>query len=104
MYESAGIDPREKLIVFADSLNRSRIDELEHYFRGRIKTTFGIGTNDLGPPSPSIVVKPAETMGLPVVKLSGDVEKATGNPGNPAEIERMKRLVSLFCMIRNQDN
>ena len=52
MYEAAGIDPRQKWIVFADGLDAPLVDELERYFHGRIQTTFGIGTNltnDLGP-------------------------------------------------------
>ncbi len=93
MYEAAGIDPAGKLIVFADSLTPALVDELERHFRGRIKTTFGIGTNltnDLGPAALSIVVKPAEAAGLPVVKLSDDPSKATGHP---AEVNRIRRLI-----------
>jgi nicotinate phosphoribosyltransferase len=101
MYQSHGIDPKEKLIVFADSLNAQLMNDLEVYFRGRIRTSFGIGTNltnDLGP-SPgvdfapfSIVVKPVAAAGLPVVKLSDDLDKAGGDP---QEIDRMKRFVNL---------
>jgi nicotinate phosphoribosyltransferase len=93
IYETAGIDPKNKLIVFADGLDAPLIDELERYFRGRIQTTFGIGTNltnDLGPAALSIVVKPVTANGLPVVKLSDNIAKATGDPG---EVDRMKRLV-----------
>jgi nicotinate phosphoribosyltransferase len=93
IYESAGIDPSTKLIVFADGLDAPLIDELERYFRGRIQTTFGIGTNltnDLGPAPLSIVVKPVAANGLPVAKLSDNMAKASGDPG---EIDRVKRLV-----------
>lgn len=93
MYEEAGIDPKTKLIVFADSLNPPLVDELERHFRGRIQTTFGIGTNltnDVGLDALSIVVKAAEANGLPVVKLSDNPDKASGDP---AEVERIKRLV-----------
>jgi nicotinate phosphoribosyltransferase len=92
-YQAAGIDPTKKLIVFADGLDAPLIDNLERYFRGRIQTSFGIGTNltnDLGPAPLSIVVKPVEANGLPVVKLSDNIEKATGDA---REIDRMKRLV-----------
>ncbi|HEX4997622.1 MAG TPA: nicotinate phosphoribosyltransferase [Terriglobia bacterium] len=92
MYKRMGIDPMAKLIVFADGLDAALVDELERYFRGRIQTTFGIGTNltnDLGPTPLSIVVKPVSANGLPVVKLSDNIRKASGDP---AEIERMKRL------------
>ncbi len=93
IYEAAGIDPATRLIVFGDGLDAPLIAELERYFRGRIQTTFGIGTNltnDLGPAAPSIVVKPVRANGLPVVKLSDNLAKASGDP---AEIQRMKRLV-----------
>jgi len=93
MYKAAGIDPATKLIVFADGLDAPTIDELERYFHGRIQTTFGIGTNltnDLGPAALSIVMKPVTANGLPVVKLSDNIAKASGDP---AEIGRMKRLV-----------
>jgi nicotinate phosphoribosyltransferase len=93
MYEEAGINPRDKVIVFADSLNPQLVDELERYFRGRIQTSFGIGTNltnDVGLEALSIVVKAVEANGLPVVKLSDDPGKASGDP---AEVERVKRLV-----------
>jgi nicotinate phosphoribosyltransferase len=92
IYEAAGIDPASKLIVFADGLDAALVLELERYFRGRIQTTFGIGTNltnDVGPAPLSIVVKPVEANGLPVAKLSDNFAKATGAP---AEIERVKRL------------
>ena len=62
-------------------------------FRGRIKTTFGIGTNltnDLGPAALSIVVKPVEAGGFPVGKLSDDPSKDTGHP---AEMDRIRRLI-----------
>lgn len=99
MYQSAGVNPKKKLIIFADSLTVGVMDELERYFRGKIQTAFGIGTNltnDLGPGPGvnfeplSIVVKPVEAKGLPVVKLSDNIEKATGDPD---EIERVKQFV-----------
>ena len=45
---------------------------------------------DLGPAALSIVMKPVTANGLPVVKLSDNIAKASGDP---AEMERMKRLV-----------
>jgi nicotinate phosphoribosyltransferase len=92
MYAAAGIDATNKLIVFSDGLTVPLMDELEQYFRGRIQTTFGIGTNltnDLGFAPLSMVVKVASANGLRVVKLSDNIEKASGDP---KEIDRMKRL------------
>jgi nicotinate phosphoribosyltransferase len=93
-YEEAGINPRDKVIVFADSLNPELVDDLERYFRGRIQTSFGIGTNltnDVGLEALSIVVKAVEANGLPVVKISDNPEKASGDP---AEVERIKRMIT----------
>ena len=44
-YKSYGIDPMSKTIVFSDSLDFPKAAEIKEYFAGRIKTTFGIGTN-----------------------------------------------------------
>ncbi len=44
-YESYGIDPQSKTIVFSDGLDFEAAAEIKEYFAGRIKTTFGIGTN-----------------------------------------------------------
>ncbi|TSC61079.1 MAG: nicotinate phosphoribosyltransferase, partial [Parcubacteria group bacterium Greene0416_14] len=44
-YESLRIDPREKLIVFSDGLDIDAIVRIANYFRRRIRTTFGWGTN-----------------------------------------------------------
>jgi nicotinate phosphoribosyltransferase len=92
MYASAGIDAANKLIVFSDGLTVPLMVELEQYFRGRIQTTFGIGTNltnDLGFAPLSMVVKVAAANGLPVVKLSDNISKASGDP---KENDRIKRL------------
>ena len=44
-YKSYGIDPMNKTIVFSDGLDFEKAAEIKEYFAGRIKTTFGIGTN-----------------------------------------------------------
>ena len=44
-YESYGIDPQSKTIVFSDGLDFDAAAEIKEYFAGRIKVTFGIGTN-----------------------------------------------------------
>jgi len=92
MYAAAEIDAASKLIIFSDGLTVPIMDELEQYFRGRIQTTFGIGTNltnDLGFAPLSMVVKVASANGLSVVKLSDNITKASGDP---KEIDRKKRL------------
>lgn len=44
-YKSYGIDPMSKTIVFSDGLDFQTAAEIKEYFAGRIKVTFGIGTN-----------------------------------------------------------
>jgi nicotinate phosphoribosyltransferase len=44
-YKSYGIDPMSKTIVFSDGLDFEKAAEIKEYFAGKIKTTFGIGTN-----------------------------------------------------------
>ncbi len=99
-YKSIGVDPQTKLILAADGQDPWKMNELEEYNRGTIKTSFGWGTNatnDLGL-SPgeslkplSIVVKMVEAAGNKVCKLSDNIEKATGDPD---EVERMKQFVN----------
>lgn len=91
-YQSHGIDPREKLIIFSDGLEIDTILKLHQHFNGRIKTSFGWGTNltnDLGPKALSLVIKPVEANGRGLVKLSDNLAKAIGKP---EDIERYKRI------------
>ncbi|OHA87766.1 MAG: nicotinate phosphoribosyltransferase [Candidatus Zambryskibacteria bacterium RIFCSPLOWO2_01_FULL_39_39] len=92
-YQDAGIDPKEKLIVFADGLRVETMKEISERLHGRIRYTFGWGTdltNDLGFKSISIVVKAVEAAGHPVAKLSDNISKATGPR---VAVERMKQMV-----------
>ena len=73
-YESLGLDPKEKTIVFSDGLNIVKAFDLLERFNGRIKVSFGIGTflsNDIpGHKAPSIVIKMVRCQGFPVAKIS----------------------------------
>jgi len=92
-YYYAGINPQEKLIIFADGLNVETMREISENLDGKIRYTFGWGTdltNDLGPAPLSIVVKAVMADGRHVAKLSDNIAKATGHPG---AVERMKSLV-----------
>jgi nicotinate phosphoribosyltransferase len=86
-YESLGIDPMSKVLIFTDGLNFARAIEICEYFAGRANISFGIGTflaNDMGGyisdgieyQPLSIVVKMAECNGRPVAKISDEPEKA----------------------------
>jgi nicotinate phosphoribosyltransferase len=91
-YESRGIDPQEKLIVFSDGLDIESIYRLTEHFSGRIKVTFGWGTNltnDLGFGALSLVVKVVESCGHGAVKLSDNLAKAIGTR---EDIDRFKRI------------
>ncbi len=91
-YEKMGIDPKTKMIVFSDGLDVDTIVKLHNTFRGKIKTTFGWGTNltnDLGFRALSLVVKTVEANGRGLVKLSDNIAKAIGKP---EDIERFKKI------------
>jgi len=81
-YESLGIDPKSKTIVFSDGLNVDKALEIQKFFEGRIKTSYGIGThftNDFETPALSMVIKLRSIDGIPVVKLSDESGKETGD-------------------------
>jgi nicotinate phosphoribosyltransferase len=44
-YKSYGIDPMSKTIVFSDGLDFNKAAEIKEYCVGKIKASFGIGTN-----------------------------------------------------------
>jgi len=72
-YQAFGIDPRAKFAVFSDGLDMPRALALSRHFAGRIRTSFGVGTNltnDLGFPALNIVLKMTRCCGQPVAKLS----------------------------------
>jgi nicotinate phosphoribosyltransferase len=100
-WKEKGKDPREKLLIFSDGLDVDAIEEAYHHFKGRVRMSFGWGTNltnDFEGCAPvdnpglepiSIVCKVSEANGRPAVKLSDNPRKATGTP---SEIERYLRL------------
>ncbi|GAB2898710.1 nicotinate phosphoribosyltransferase [Uliginosibacterium flavum] len=72
-YAKLRIDPKTKRLVFSDGLNIPRALELYRHFRGRIPTSFGIGTdlsNDTPHKALNIVMKITACNGQPVAKLS----------------------------------
>lgn len=101
-WQDHGKDPREKLIIFSDALDVDTIEETYRHFAGRVRMSFGWGTNltndfagcapdtILGLQAISLVCKVTHSNGKPAVKLSDNLQKATGEP---AEI---KRYVKFF--------
>ncbi len=72
-YQSLGIDPKQKTLLFSDSLNFERATEIYRYFKGRTKIAFGIGTyiaNDTKVEPLNIVMKTTACNGMDVAKLS----------------------------------
>ena len=72
-YESLGIDPKTKTLLFSDSLDFERADKIASYFAGRVKIAFGIGTyisNDTDVPALNIVMKTTKCNGMDVAKIS----------------------------------
>lgn len=72
-YESLGIDPLQKTLLFSDSLDFKRATDIFRYFKGKAKIAFGIGTflaNDTKVPALNIVMKTTACNGMDVAKIS----------------------------------
>lgn len=72
-YTDLGIDPMTKTAVFSDGLTFPVAYEIFDRFLGKIKMSFGIGTNltnDCGYEPLQIVIKLVEVNGKPVAKIS----------------------------------
>ena len=83
-YESIGIRPDTKTIVFSDGLDVEKALAIQRYFKGRIRLSFGIGThftNDFAGSKPiHVVLKMWSIDGVPVIKLADDPGKVHGDP------------------------
>ena len=93
-YESLGIDPLSKTIVFSDGLNMDVAVEIHKHCKGRIKCSFGIGTNltnDVGIKPLNMVIKLTSIDGKDVIKLSDIPGKHTGNKET---IDLVKKMIS----------
>ncbi len=78
-YQGYGVDPRTKQLLFSDSLDFDRAQELYDYFKEKTRVSFGIGTfcsNDTCEAPLNIVIKLQYVNGRPVAKLSDDSGKA----------------------------
>ena len=78
-YEKLGINPKEKTLLFSDSLNFDKAQALFDYFKDRAIVSFGIGTycsNDTDEQALNIVIKLQRANEKPVAKLS-DVDGKT---------------------------
>ena len=78
-YKKYGVDPKSKLLLFSDSLDFERAQELYDHFNEKTKVSFGIGTycsNDTGVTPLNIVIKLQYVNDRPVAKLSDTPGKA----------------------------
>jgi nicotinate phosphoribosyltransferase len=88
-----GEDPADHGLVFSDALDLRDMHLLHDAFGGGTGVTFGWGTNltnDLGFEALSLVIKPDAVDGIPCVKLSDNIAKATGPR---EEIDRYLALI-----------
>ena len=93
-YKKYGVDPKTKLLLFSDSLDFDRAQEIYDYFRDKAKVSFGIGTfctNDTDAEALNIVIKLQYVNGRPVAKLSDSPGKAMCR--DPEFLEYLKRSV-----------
>ncbi len=93
-YESYGVDPKTKLLLFSDSLDFDRAQALYDYFKDRSKVSFGIGTfcsNDTCEKALNIVIKLQYVNGRPVAKLSDNPEKSMCR--DPRYLDYLQRSV-----------
>jgi nicotinate phosphoribosyltransferase len=100
-WQEKGRDPATKLLIFSDGMDIDSIEATYRHFGGRVRMSFGWGTNltnDFRGCAPfdgaglepiSLVCKVVSANGRPAVKLSDNPAKATGAP---AEIERYLRI------------
>lgn len=77
-YAKLGIDAHTKTLLFSDSLNFDKANEIQKHFNGRCRIAFGIGTylaNDTSMEPLNIVMKMTECNNCPVAKISNTPSK-----------------------------
>jgi nicotinate phosphoribosyltransferase len=101
-WKSKGKDPLDKLLIFSDGMDVGSIEETYKHFGGRVRMSFGWGTNltndfedcavvnNYGLKAISLVCKVTQANGRPAVKLSDNLNKATGDP------DEIRRYLSVF--------
>lgn len=93
-YEKLGIDPKQKTLLFSDSLNFEKADKIFRHFHSRVKVAFGIGTylaNDTEVNPLNIVMKTTACNGMDVAKISDTSGK--GMCKNPEYVEYLQRCI-----------
>lgn len=93
-YNSLGINPRTKTLLFSDSLDFERATALYDYFKDIAKVAFGIGTfisNDTDEEALNIVMKTTKCNGMDVAKISDVAGK--GMCKNPDYVDYLNRCI-----------
>lgn len=93
-YNSLGINPRTKTLLFSDSLDFERATALYDYFKDSAKVAFGIGTfisNDTDEEALNIVMKTTKCNGMDVAKISDVAGK--GMCKNPDYVDYLNRCI-----------
>lgn len=94
-YETLGIDPHTKTLLFSDSLDFERATNIREYFKDKAKVAFGIGTfisNDTFAEPLNIVMKTTACNGMDVAKISDVPGK--GMCKNPDYIHYLQRCIN----------
>lgn len=94
-YKNLGIDARTKTLLFSDSLDFERANNLYKYFKDKSKVAFGIGTyisNDTLVPPLNIVMKTTACNGMDVAKISDTPGK--GMCKNPEYVDYLQRCIN----------
>lgn len=106
-WRSKGQDPKEKLLIFSDSLDVNNIIKTYEHFQEKVQMSFGWGTNLTNDfiacnPNPKtqltpifLVCKVVEAGGNPAVKLSDNLCKATG------DAKEIERYINIFSKYKN---
>ena len=93
-YESLGIDPKTKTLLFSDSLDFEKASKIYKCFKGRCKLAFGIGTflsNDTDVEPLNIVLKPTNCNAMDIAKISDAPGKSMCK--NPDYVDYLERSV-----------
>lgn len=93
-YKELGLDPMTKTLLFSDSLDFKRADEIYKHVHKKARIAFGIGTylaNDTKVPALNIVMKTTACNGMDVAKISDTPGK--GMCKNPAYVEYLTRCL-----------
>jgi nicotinate phosphoribosyltransferase len=100
-WQAHGPSPREKLLIFSDEMDVAGIEATYRHFHGRVRMSFGWGTNltndfrgcdpagGAGLEPISLVAKVTSANGRPAAKLSDNPVRATGDR---VEIARYLRI------------